>query len=126
MLFRSDTGRSKELKDYIVDAVAYKVKHACDACGLIDDYNSGHVDPQKMVSVNLEVKLGIEQDKTGAYPDKNKIIDYRAASKSQPVASKPTGVPVQQQRQAAKAAPDSDIPFSFIIAALTTLASSLV
>jgi len=124
--YDNDTGRSKELKDYIVDAVAYKVKHACEACGLIDDYNSGHVDPQKMVSVNLEVKLGIEQDKTGAYPDKNKIIDYRATQIPRAATNKPTGVPVQQQRQAAKAAPDSDIPFSFIIAALTTLASSLV
>lgn len=109
--YDNENGRSKELKDYIVDAVAYKVKHACEACGLLGDYERGHVDPQKMVSVNLEVKLGIEQDKTGQYPDKNKIIDYRAASKSQPAANKPTGVPVQQQRQAAKAAPTEDCPF---------------
>lgn len=109
--YDNDSGRSKEIKDYIVDAVAYKVKHICEACGVLSDYERGVVDPQKLVSVNVEVKLGISQDKTGQFPDKNQITDYREASKAQPVSSKPVGVPVQQQRQAAKAAPTEDCPF---------------
>lgn len=110
-VYDNDSGRSKEIKDYIVDAVAYKVKHICDACGVLADYEKQIVNPAKLVSVNVEVKLKITQDDTGTYPDKNEVTDYRAARNSQPVSDKPTGVSAQQQRQAKKSAPDQDVPF---------------
>lgn len=106
-------GQAKVLKDYLLEAVGGKLKHCCEAAGKLDRYQSGELTARDLMNANVEVKLKIKIDKTGEYPDKNEISDYRALKPDAPKAA-PIGVPVAKQNAAKKAAVqagDEEIPF---------------
>jgi hypothetical protein len=62
--------------DYLMEAILYKVSHAAKACGLEDKYNAGTLLGEDFIGKTGELKLGIQKDKNGQYPDKNVIKDY--------------------------------------------------
>lgn len=62
--------------DYLMEAILYKVSHAAKACGLEDKYNSGTLHVEDFIGKTGELKLAIQKDKNGQYPDKNVVKDY--------------------------------------------------
>lgn len=64
------------ISDYLVTAMEAKLRHFADTAGLLARYESGQLAAQDCVGRAGRVKLGIEQDKDGKYPDKNVVKDY--------------------------------------------------
>jgi hypothetical protein len=69
-------GSARIITDYLVEQRAYKLRHAAEACGLLDKYNTGCLTNSDFRKKRGKLKLGIEKDKTGKYPDKNVVADY--------------------------------------------------
>lgn len=72
----NESGQSQNLFDYLLDAVAYKLRHAAEAFGLLDEYEAGGFDAIDCIGKTGQCKVKIDKDKSGAYPDKNGIADY--------------------------------------------------
>jgi hypothetical protein len=72
----NNEGHFQTVIDYLMDAMPGKLRHACEACGLLDKYNSGLVTANDFIGKQGFLKLKIEKDKSGQYPDKNSIHDY--------------------------------------------------
>ena len=70
--------------DYLTEKIMYKVKHLCDATGLTDAYNAGELEPEALIGKTGELKLGIQVDKSGNYPDRNSIKDYKVPKDGEP------------------------------------------
>lgn len=67
--------------DYLLSTTKtmYKLRHFCDAAGLMDKYEDGSLTSQDCVGVILVGCVRITKGK-GEYRDKNSIADYRAKS----------------------------------------------
>lgn len=74
-VFKED-GSFLLVTDYLMEAIMYKVSHAAKACGLEDKYNAGTLHGEDFVGKTGQLKLGIQKDKNGTYPDKNVVKDY--------------------------------------------------
>ena len=72
----AEDGSSVFVSDYLLESVAYKLRHACEAVGLLDAYESGELDANDFKNQAGRLKLRIDKDKTGQYPDKNGVQDY--------------------------------------------------
>jgi hypothetical protein len=64
------------ISDYLVAAMEAKLRHFADTTGLLARYESGQLAAQDCVGRAGRVRLGIEQDKEGKYPDKSVVKDY--------------------------------------------------
>lgn len=53
------------------------LRSAAESCGLLDKYEAGELCAEDFKGRSCFVKLGVEKDKTGQYPDKNKITDFK-------------------------------------------------
>ncbi|MBX0289701.1 hypothetical protein K3G63_04590 [Hymenobacter sp. HSC-4F20] len=62
--------------DYLMESMLYKVSHAAQACGLADKYNAGNLLGDDFEGKSGRLKLGIQVDKEGNYPDRNVVKDY--------------------------------------------------
>lgn len=93
--------RERVINDFLLEKIAYKLRHFAEATGLLDTYNSGDLIADDCVGKAGRVKIGIQKDKTGAYPDKNTVNDYVVDGTSEPK-------PVRLEQVALK---DDDIPF---------------
>jgi hypothetical protein len=69
-------GGYRFVKDYLLESIAYKLRHAADACGLLEQYNSGALLGSDFTFKTGKLKLDIQKDKTGQYADKNTVKDY--------------------------------------------------
>lgn len=72
---------SATVKDYLMEAVAYKMRHFCAAAGLMAQYDSGELDDIDCIGATGKVKLEISKCKQKpnsdeCYPDKNGVKDY--------------------------------------------------
>jgi hypothetical protein len=72
-------GATRILPDYLMPNMA-KFRHAADACGLIDRYDSGKVSDAEFRGKKGKLILTIEKDRAKKFPDKNVIVDYVAPS----------------------------------------------
>lgn len=72
------SGEKKILIDYLLEAAASKLRSAAVACGLINRYETGALLAYEFIGKTGQLRLGVEKDKEGKYPDKNKIINYVA------------------------------------------------
>lgn len=72
----NDKGETKILIDYLLESTAAKLRNAMIACGLLDKYEKGYFLASDFIGKKGELRIGIEKDKSGQYPDKNKIIGY--------------------------------------------------
>lgn len=75
-IYRDDGSPSLMVDDYLVSSIAYKLRHAADACGLIAEYESGELQALDFEGKSGQLKLRIQKDKEGKYPDKNVVGDY--------------------------------------------------
>ncbi len=87
-------GDARSIFDYLLESMARKLRHAAEACGLLTEYESGDLDALDFVGKSGTLKIGIQKDKTGQYPDKNVVTDYvRKAPVAHAAPSKiPTGL----------------------------------
>jgi hypothetical protein len=53
-----------------------KIKHFCYAVGLEKSYESGKLNSFECAGRYGRIAIGIQKDKTGAYPDKNCVYDF--------------------------------------------------
>jgi hypothetical protein len=71
----------RTITDYLVAETEEKLRHAADACGLLDKYNKGSISNNDFRGKRGRLKLGIEKDKTKTWPDKNVVVDYVIVSR---------------------------------------------
>lgn len=69
-------GKFRIILDYLVESVAYKLRHAAFACGLGSNYESGTLRALDFVGKAGELELKTKKDEEGKYPDKNAVSDY--------------------------------------------------
>lgn len=71
-------GKSRLMKDWLVESegMAYKTRHFAAAVGMLPQYNKGELKAADLIGKTGRCQVGIETDKKGVYPDKNKIQDY--------------------------------------------------
>lgn len=81
----NDDGGYIFVKDFLMENIAYKLKHASDACGLSENYTSGILSGMDFVGKCGTLKLKIQKgkpkneenpDPNDCYPDKNVVGDY--------------------------------------------------
>lgn len=83
-------GNKRFVYDYLMDALPYKIRHACAAMGLLDKYEAGQITADDFINKSCKVKLRIKKDPSGTYADKNEIQDYVVEEKtSKPTTAKP-------------------------------------
>ncbi len=68
------------ITDYLLEAMQFKLVHACEACGLYDKYLTGEIHPGDFIGKTGVLKLGVQ--KSDDYPDRNTIKDYVAEKKA--------------------------------------------
>lgn len=64
------------VNDYLLESMAYKLRHAAEACELLTNYETGVLTASDFVGKTGRLKLRIQKDKAGQFPDKNVISDY--------------------------------------------------
>jgi hypothetical protein len=72
----SEGERVAVITDYLLEAMAFKLRHFCDTTGTLADYNDGNLQADKMVGLSGKVLITIKKDSAGKYPDKNNVKDY--------------------------------------------------
>lgn len=72
----SEDGRNRLVDDYLLEKIEYKLRHAAEAMGLLDKYESGYLAAEDFLGRGGKVKIIIQKDKAGQYADKNAVRDY--------------------------------------------------
>ncbi len=80
-LFRGDTMAWK-VKDWLLPAMESKLRHFCDAAGLLARYESGMLTAEDCRGRSGRCRVAVEPGQ-GNYPDKNAIKDYRTGGLAQ-------------------------------------------
>lgn len=93
-------GSERHVYDYLLEAMAHKLRHFAVCVGLDVEYVNGTLKAVQCVGRVGRVKLIIQKDKTGAYPDKNAVKDYVVKEKIAAKAVEP-----------AADSPEDDVPF---------------
>lgn len=62
--------------DYLLESMAFKLRHAADACGLLPNYEGGSLLADDFKGRSGKLKIKIDKDKSGQYADKNGVADY--------------------------------------------------
>lgn len=75
MLTNAEGGK-RYMNDYLMPQMAGKFRHAAEACGLLERYESGKILDSDFKGKKGKLLLVVEKDKTKKYPDKNAILDY--------------------------------------------------
>ena len=78
----AQNGNKTRVFDYLLENVAYKLKHFCDCTGLVKEYEEGVLNAAMCKGKSGKCLLIIQKDKTGEYPDKNAVKDYCKKEKS--------------------------------------------
>jgi hypothetical protein len=73
----NDEGAFIFVNDYLLESLSYKLRHAADACGVLEQYETGSLVGNDFISATGTLKLKIQKDKTGQYADKNVVADYK-------------------------------------------------
>ena len=64
------------LTDYLMEAMAFKLRHFAYGIGAGTDYEGGMLNARRVEGRSGKVKVIIKEDKTGQYPPKNEAKDY--------------------------------------------------
>ena len=75
---KDSLGKEAVIVDYLMEALAYKLRHFCVATGLKDEYESGSLQPNSCNGKRGKCKIKTEVDKENKYPPKSKVSDYMA------------------------------------------------
>ena len=85
--------QSRVVKDWLLEKVAYKLRHAAETFGCMKQYEAGNLTGDNLMGKSGKCKLKLEPIKD-TFPAKNSVSDY-VSGDAQPNASQP------QQRAAA-------------------------
>jgi hypothetical protein len=69
-------GASRFVTDYLLEKVPIKLRHAAEACSLLQQYEAGELSGKDFVGKTGKLTLTIEKDKNKKFPDKNAVADY--------------------------------------------------
>ena len=69
-------GTSRQLTDWLMEKVAFKLFHFCAYTGLAQQYEAGTLTAGDCEGRSGYVKVIIQQDKKGEFPDRNSVADY--------------------------------------------------
>lgn len=73
-------GNQHNIFDYLLDAMAYKLRHFCEATGLIAKYDHGEILAADCLNrsgyMHLEIKEGEQKQDGLRYPSRNSVKDY--------------------------------------------------
>lgn len=72
----ASSGKKSRVFDYLLETIAYKLKHFCQAVGLHEEYDAGDIVADMCFNRSGRCIIGIQSDKTGEYSDKNIVRDY--------------------------------------------------
>ena len=100
-------GSQHGVMDYLVEAVAYKLRHLADATGLLKQYEQGEMKADLLVGRAGQCKLAIAPAKDG-YDAKNVVKDYVKRGAKEVI--EPKAVPVKGNTRA-RDDMDDEIPF---------------
>lgn len=82
----NNEGEEKIVFDYLLESMAWKLRHAAEACGLIAKYEKGELVGGDFEGCTGKLKLKIDRNKDHNYPDKNAVADYLESTKASVVA----------------------------------------
>jgi hypothetical protein len=74
-------GVSRFVKDYLLEQWPVKLRHAAEACGVLEKYEAGELIAADFIGKTGQLTLTIEKDKTRKFPDKNAVTDYTVKEK---------------------------------------------
>lgn len=89
---KDDQGRSNIVHDYLLEAMAGKLRHFCIATGMGSEYEAGELSAAHCSGMDVRVRLDIEPGKDG-YADKNIVRDY-ITRKSAPAPRQQPAAPI--------------------------------
>ena len=69
-------GMSRYVRDYLLEQRPIKLRHAAEACGLLEEYEAGELVGADFIGKTGKLTLTIEKDKAHKFPDKNAVADY--------------------------------------------------
>lgn len=69
-------GASRFVTDYLLEKLPIKLRHAAEACSLLQQYEAGELTGKEFVGKTGKLTLTIEKDKNHKFPDKNVVADY--------------------------------------------------
>lgn len=70
------SGASRFVTDYLLAQWPAKLRHAAEACGLLEEYNAGELSGPDFIGKQGRLTLAIQKDRAKKYPDKNVVVDY--------------------------------------------------
>lgn len=74
--FFDQHGGTTMVNDYLLESIAYKLRHACYACGIGDKYEAGEFEGPDFEGRTGRAKIGIRKDPNGQFSDQNTVKDY--------------------------------------------------
>jgi len=123
-VFRED-GTFLLIDDYLLESMGFKLRHAAEACGLIDRYENGELSGEDFIGKTGTVKIGTQEAK-GDWPAKSVIKDYVVEKEDD--AEMPAKKEKATKTKAVEDLESDEIPFAIMLplagAILTLLASS--
>lgn len=96
-------GEAFYVTDYLLEAFAFKLRHFCMECGLLDNYQQGRLTADDCMGRTGYAKIALERGKKKkeseeCYPDKNTVKDYVGAPAA-PSSAKPQPTDAQLANQ---------------------------
>lgn len=77
------TGKQFRIYDYLLESVAYKLKHFCSSVKLLNEYESGCIYADMLPTRSGKCIIEVQSDKAGKYGDKNVVKDYCVSESTQ-------------------------------------------
>jgi len=71
----NEQNRRSQIFDYLLEKMAYKLRHFCGAAGLMEHYEAGTLTAHMCVGKTGVAEIGI-QKATTQYKEKNVVVDY--------------------------------------------------
>lgn len=81
----------RQLDDYLLEKMAFKLRHFCASTDLLDLYQQGALTASDCEGKTGWVKIAVQPDKSGKYPPRNSAKDYSSSPEMesvQPTASR--------------------------------------
>jgi hypothetical protein len=107
-------GKTRNVVDYLMETMGFKLRHACEACGLVDNYNSGELSAHDFIGKIGKLTLDIQPESVGkdgkTYSEKNVVKDYVKPASAAAVSHSKAKANAYQAQTTAEAL-DDEVPF---------------
>ena len=102
-------GKPRGMNDYIVDSMEFKIRHAADACKILDKYEAGELLGEDFAGKTGKLRIGKQPDSRDGTL-RNVVKDYIKRSDAAYGIDAPTGY-TKPAKSAPTPAIDDEIPF---------------